>query len=770
MGASSSKVEEDKALQLCRDRKKYVRQALDGRCALAATHVAYIQSLNVTGTALRRFVEPEGPAESSLFTSTRATPEVAGFTDKSHSQFSLSPSSLSQRVDASENLSPAPSTPLSSLYVENHMKTSGSFSRKVVEKPSVAVLGSVTSSSTPKTTPHSAGRPEGSPFDNPPIAPDAPPWDYFGLFHPIDNHFSSEEVRELNQGREGADEVRHTKENNRDSAHEGEGMKDSSPGREELQESEDEFDDPSVDKLVRSFDNVNRAVDHTVVNDLPSTPLADSVASEIGIQNGDKYNSPALSPLRAASGVVFPIDVKTTPVKENGIGDKVASKGFFSTMKDIEYLFHKASESGTEVPRMLEANKFHFRPIFPGKESGSLASTMIKNCFSCGDDPSQVVEEPAAQTTTKYLTWHRTTSSHSSSSRNPLGAQATDDIGDLTSNIYDNFCMVSGSHASTLDRLHAWERKLYDEVKASGIVRKDYDQKRKLLRLLESKGQSNDNIDKTRAVVKDLHSRIRVAIERIDSISKKIEELRDKELQPQLEELIEGLKKMWEVMCECHKLQFNLISETNNNFNNYISLQSDSRRQIIICLENELGTLSSSFTKWTEAQKTYVQAINGWLYKCVSLSEKSSRRKRRIPAPPLRNYGPTIYVTCGVWLEELDKLPSKEVTDSIKALKAEVSHLLPRQEKHQGKGTNYTNSTPWQGGNHSESGFNLSRDEASENWITSLGRFRSRLVDFFGQLNRFADSSLTMFVKLQESIEESKRSIAQMNSQSQRTK
>lgn len=75
---------------------------------------------------------------------------------------------------------------------------------------------------------------------------------------------------------------------------------------------------------------------------------------------------------------------------------------------------------------------------------------------------------------------------------------------------------------------------------ASGIVRKDYDQKRKLLRLLESKGQSNDKIDKTRAVVKDLHSRIRVAIERIDSISKKIEELRDKELQPQLEELIEG--------------------------------------------------------------------------------------------------------------------------------------------------------------------------------------------------------------------------------------
>lgn len=62
----------------------------------------------------------------------------------------------------------------------------------------------------------------------------------------------------------------------------------------------------------------------------------------------------------------------------------------------------------------------------------------------------------------------------------------------------------------------------------------------KLLRQQESNGENVLRIDKTRAVVKDLHSRIRVAIHRIDSISKKIEGLRDRELQPQLEELIEG--------------------------------------------------------------------------------------------------------------------------------------------------------------------------------------------------------------------------------------
>lgn len=62
----------------------------------------------------------------------------------------------------------------------------------------------------------------------------------------------------------------------------------------------------------------------------------------------------------------------------------------------------------------------------------------------------------------------------------------------------------------------------------------------KLLREQESRCEGQNKIDKTRAVVKDLHSRIRVAIHRIDSVSRRIEELRDKELQPQLEELIEG--------------------------------------------------------------------------------------------------------------------------------------------------------------------------------------------------------------------------------------
>lgn len=65
---------------------------------------------------------------------------------------------------------------------------------------------------------------------------------------------------------------------------------------------------------------------------------------------------------------------------------------------------------------------------------------------------------------TKVITWKRTTSSRSSSSRNPLNAASKDDD-DSGSDFMEEFCMIAGSHSSTLDRLYAWERKLYDEVK-----------------------------------------------------------------------------------------------------------------------------------------------------------------------------------------------------------------------------------------------------------------------------------------------------------------
>ncbi|XP_027343879.1 nitrate regulatory gene2 protein-like [Abrus precatorius] len=753
MGASSSKMDDDKALQLCRERKKFARQALDGRCSLAAAHVSYVQSLKSTGTALRKFTEPEAPIESSLYTSTNATPEPL---EKTMSQFSLSSPSVSQHIDAS----PTPSPPTFSKFQANHMKFSSNSSKKVEEKPPVPIIGTVTSSSAPlHATPRSTERSETSAFDDSSLPAGTPPWDFFGLFHPIDNQFSFQEGKVMLHDTGNADDITLLSEEEGIPELENDEDKISSHGSEDSLDSEDEFDDePATDTLVRRFENFNRVNDHVQANGFPATnkPLTGDSASEVEFVNGEKGSSPEVSPLKSASrAVVVPTEPNKSTVKENDSENKVVPKDFFSSMKDVELLFVKASESGKEVPRMLEANKLHFRPLFPAKENNSGPSSFLKACFSCGEDPSHLPEEPA-QNSVKYLTWHRTMSSRSSSSRNPLGANSKDDIEDLTNNLFDNFCMISGSHASTLDRLYAWERKLYDEVKASGVIRKEYDRKCKILQHLESKEVKTSTIDKTRAVVKDLHSRIRVAILRIDSISKRIEELRDKELQPQLEELIEGLSRMWEVMFDCHKLQFQIMSTAYSNSHARITNHSEIHRQITSYLESELNYLASSFTKWIGAQKSYLEAINGWLNKCVSLQQKKAKKKRRPQLPLLRIYGPPIYATCDIWLEKLGELPIQDVVDSIKSLAGETARFLPRQEKNQGKGANHPRITSWNAHIGGESSNNLLKDDNLEDWDSGFDRFRASFLRFLGQLNNFSGSSVKMYAELRQAIQNSK--------------
>ncbi|KAF8039680.1 hypothetical protein BT93_B2021 [Corymbia citriodora subsp. variegata] len=774
MGAANSKVEEDKALQLCRERKKFVRQALDGRCSLAAAHVMYIQSLRNTGTALGKFVEPNAHVESSLYASTSATPEALALTEKSLSHFSFSSPSFSHRVDAAYTLSPSPSPPppTSTIYHANHMKFMGSYSREVQEKLPSPTAGTVTFSSIPRNaTPDSTEKPEALAVEDFPIPPGTPQWDYFGFFHPIDHQISSQEGQRMNQGFEDADDIKRLREEEGIPELEDDEEKGFIDRTEEFQDSDDEFDEPPTETLVRRFENFNRVNDESMSGPPPTVPSARSATSEGELVNGDKGESLDLSSRRGKSPAVAPSsETKRTPVKDNNDEQKVTAKDFSSSIKDIGGLFIKASESGREVPRKLEANKLHFRPIFPGKERASVFSMYLRTCFSCGEDRWQVQEEPA-QAAMKYLTWHRTGSSHSSSSRNPLNLK--DDAEELNGNYIGSFCMISGSHASTLDRLYAWERKLYDEVKACDEIRRIYDIKCKILRQLESKGhldskERSERIGKTRASIKDLHSRVIVAIHRIDSISKKIEELRDKELQPQLEELIEGLGRMWEVMFECHKLQFNIISVAHSNSNTKIPVHSEAHRQITLHLENELSSLSSSFTKWIGAQKTYLEAINNWLQKCYLHPQKNPKRKRRGAQPmSLWNFGPPIYATCELWLEKLKALPSDDVAESVKGLAAEIHQFLPRQERNQGKNTKHPQTPPtsWEGGTGADSEVDMLRDYTSEDWTIGVDRFQSSLVGFLGKLNKYAESSVEMYRSLEKAIQESKSKYDKFKSQ-----
>lgn len=344
MGAASSKIEEDKALQLCRERKKFVKQALDGRSSVADAHVAYIQSLKATGIALRKFVEPDPLAFRE--------------------QFSVSSRSFPHHVDPadSQTLSPTPSTPASSQIHVNHMNFNGSSSGVVRERLSSPVTGTVVFSNNTAQTPSSDGGHE-DPHDT-------APWDYFGLFHPTNPNFTFEEGKETTQRFGNAEEMKRLREE------EGAPDLESSEGKSSVHEteSEDEFDEPSADSLVRRFDNINRVYDQGMASPSKTVPSAISVTSETAILTEEKGNSPnrSSSVRDTSSAADLPsADKMRIPNKDNHVEDKdkVAPKDFISSVKDIEVLFIRASQSGEEVPRMLEANKLQLSPLFPVKES-----------------------------------------------------------------------------------------------------------------------------------------------------------------------------------------------------------------------------------------------------------------------------------------------------------------------------------------------------------------------------------------------------------------
>lgn len=77
-------------------------------------------------------------------------------------------------------------------------------------------------------------------------------------------------------------------------------------------------------------------------------------------------------------------------------------------------------------------------------------------------------------------------------------------------------------------------------LQAGERIRIAFEKKYMQLRNQDVHGEEPSAVEKTRAVVRDLHTRLKVSIHSVESVSKRIETLRDEELHPQLIELLQG--------------------------------------------------------------------------------------------------------------------------------------------------------------------------------------------------------------------------------------
>ncbi|KAL8143475.1 hypothetical protein V2J09_016507 [Rumex salicifolius] len=666
MGSSSSKSENTEALGLCKLRRKLIKQAIESRYALAASHVSYIDSLRNIGVSLRRFAE----AEVLIETCADKSP--------SHSYASPSPSHIVdsplQNETSVPRLSYMKSSSAAALTVRFHPASNIS----VVDDESIAF---------PMPPP-------------PPPIPGSGSWDYFTPVHE-DESFRFMGHTEIGVAFDADLEMWGTDQEKEKIVHDRSAKDDSELAHTSKMSSN------RMSPVSEAENGVHESVD------AQSTDCSARDLVNKGSYDGNK------------------------PGKEKELGHEREdpsefithrAKDFVSSIKDIEHRFFRASEAGKEVSKMLEVNKIRVGYAEATGDSSDSAALSVFKLVCCRGTYNHLSRD-APQNGTKIITWKRSMSLQSSSSRNPLAGATKDDCDDSGSDIVEDFCMISGSHSSTLDRLYAWERKLYDEVKASESIRKVYDRTCDQLKHQFAKDHSTHVVDKTRAIAKDLHSRLRVSLYSVDSIAKRIEKMRDNELQPQLVELVQGFIRMWKSMLECHHSQYITISLAYHARSLTQPSGEETHKQIIAHLLNEFECFGVSFANWMSSHVSYAEALNGWLQCCI-MQPPRERSKSRRPFSPRRALAPPIFILCRDWAVGVKELPSEEVNCAINNFLVDLQHLIKQQsEDQQHKGN--------------ESG-SKEEGESSDNSNSNLHCIHTSLTKVLDRLNKFSEAALKL--------------------------
>ncbi|KAL2243349.1 UNVERIFIED_CONTAM: Protein ROLLING AND ERECT LEAF 2 [Sesamum indicum] len=170
---------------------------------------------------------------------------------------------------------------------------------------------------------------------------------------------------------------------------------------------------------------------------------------------------------------------------------------------ELDDCFLKASESAHEVSRMLEATRLHYHSNFADKKGNINHSERVM----------------------RVITWNR--------SFRGL-ANADDGADDFDSEEHE-------THATVLDKMLAWEKKLYDEVKAGEQMKLEYQKKVASLNKLKKRGSNTEALERMKAAVSHLHTRYIVDMQSMDSTVSEINRLRDEQLYPKLVALVDGI-------------------------------------------------------------------------------------------------------------------------------------------------------------------------------------------------------------------------------------
>ncbi|EFJ12850.1 hypothetical protein SELMODRAFT_425042 [Selaginella moellendorffii] len=325
----------------------------------------------------------------------------------------------------------------------------------------------------------------------------------------------------------------------------------------------------------------------------------------------------------------------------------IGRKDLLDVVKEVDELFLRAYECGKDVSKLLEARKVHYHSNFVDSRGYESHSKRVLQAISLG---------------------------HRGSSKTPLKVVASEDH---LSSPEDSG--KAGSHAGTLDSLLAWEKKLYEEVKNTEVIRAEYRKKC-------SPKLQEEMSDTTRSMIKTLSTKIQVSLQGVDTAISAINKLKEDELHTQLVQLIEGLMNMWNELYDCHQRQHKIASDMKSlDHWGTVEPTTNIHRVATSQLELALGAWLAGFNKLISAQRDYLHNLTGWLrlsnmqLELESARETPGSKKKQATARPA--WLASMLQLCLDWSLALDRLPDKVASESIKSFEAVVHKLVDLQNE-----------------------------------------------------------------------------------------
>ncbi|KAK8945823.1 hypothetical protein KSP40_PGU021724 [Platanthera guangdongensis] len=634
MGCASSRLDNEDTVRRCKERRRLMKEAVYSRHYLASAHSDYLRSLRLTGSALTRFAagEPLSVSEQTPAVLLHHLPYTA-----------TAPSTVSSSLP--------PSTPAFSIHPPPPPPYTPSITNSML--PHILSDSSVPSTpSAPSSGPAQfASKRQSNRFANTPSQASSA-WDWENFYPPSPpgsdffNQLKEKVIDEEDSDDEPGETHHHHLPQDDEDRHYGAGARDFRDGRhgsstssstksdcdDNDEEDEEERCSRSEGTATRSDFGGSSSIDVGArIRPAPSdtgstfTPVGKSInreRSEFGGSSGwnDRDDSSAAGDLRLVVG-------------HRDLAGIVAS---------LEEYFVKAASAGEPVCDLLEIGRAQLDRSFRQLKKTVYHSNSLLSALSS-----------------------------SFSSKPPLSVRYQLDAGALEES------GVEKSHGSTLERLLAWEKKLYGEVKAREGVKIEHERKLSSLQSQEYRGKDDAKIDKTKASINKLQSLIIVTSQAVSTTSSAITQVRDDELAPQLVDICYSTRNMWRSMHQFHEIQNHIVQQVRGLTHRPVSGQStsDLHRVATHDLESAVSSWHSSFNRLIKYHREYVRSLYAWV-KLTLLPISSDDPQKRYSSP----IAIELAAFCDEWKQALDRLPDTVASEAIKSI-VNVIHVISTKQE-----------------------------------------------------------------------------------------